>query len=69
VAATCPVDPGRVWIIGDTPRDAACARDNGVRCLLVATGTYSVDQLSPLGADAVLSDLGDVAAVLSVLAS
>jgi hypothetical protein len=27
-----------VWIVGDTPRDLACARAVGVHCALVATG-------------------------------
>lgn len=61
------IDPGRVWVVGDTPRDAACAAANGVHCLLVATGTYGHDELSGLGADVVLHDLGDVEAVLAIL--
>ena len=32
------VDRSHVWVIGDTPLDAACARAGGVRCLLVSTG-------------------------------
>jgi phosphoglycolate phosphatase len=39
-------------VIGDTPRDIACARADGVRCVAVATGPYTVDELS--GADAVV---------------
>ena len=45
------VDPERVWIIGDTRRDLACARANGVRCALVATGTTPFETLAALGAD------------------
>ena len=41
-------------MIGDTPRDIACARADGVRCLAVATGPYGVAELS--GADAVAPD-------------
>jgi phosphoglycolate phosphatase len=52
-------DPGEVWIVGDTPRDVACARAVGVRCALVATGRSTVAQLSGLGADIVLPDLSD----------
>lgn len=63
------IDPSGVWIIGDTPRDAACARGAGVRCLLVATGTYSVEALSDLGAEHVLADLADVERVLDILSS
>jgi phosphoglycolate phosphatase-like HAD superfamily hydrolase len=44
------------WIIGDTPRDAACAKAVGVRCVLVATGRHSRAALSTLGADVVLDD-------------
>lgn len=61
------VDPLRTWVIGDTPRDAACAHANGVRCILVATGTYSVDQLDALGVDAVLPDLSRTDHVLELL--
>ena len=62
------VDPASTWVIGDTPRDAACARDAGVRCILVATGTYSLDALADLGADAVFADLSDTDQVLSLVA-
>jgi phosphoglycolate phosphatase-like HAD superfamily hydrolase len=61
------IDPERVWIIGDTPRDVACAQGAGVRCLLVATGTYGVDQLDGLGADHVLADLADTERVVRIL--
>jgi phosphoglycolate phosphatase len=44
----------RTIVIGDTPRDIACARADGVRVLAVATGPYPVDALS--GADAVAAD-------------
>lgn len=51
------VDPSKVWIIGDTRRDLACARDNGVRVALVATGTTPFETLSQLGPDACLRSL------------
>ena len=38
-------------VIGDTPRDIACARADGVRCIGVTTGPYDAEQLA--GADAV----------------
>ena len=59
----------QVWVVGDTPNDLACARAGGARCLLVATGRYGLDELSALGADAVLEDLGDTGAVLELLAA
>ncbi|GAB6897659.1 HAD hydrolase-like protein [Kineosporia succinea] len=46
------------WIIGDTPRDLACAQALGLRCALVASGRTGVDALSGLGADVVLGGLG-----------
>jgi phosphoglycolate phosphatase len=52
-------DPGGVWVVGDTPRDLACARAVGVRCALVATGRRTVEELAGLGADIVLPDLSD----------
>jgi phosphoglycolate phosphatase-like HAD superfamily hydrolase len=52
-------DPGEVWIVGDTPRDLACARAVGIRCALVATGHRDAAELSGLGADIVLPDLSD----------
>jgi phosphoglycolate phosphatase len=45
------------WIVGDTPRDLACARALGLRCALVATGRHTFESLSALGPDAVLVDL------------
>lgn len=43
------------WIVGDTPRDLACARELGVRCALVATGRHSFESMSGLGADVLIS--------------
>ncbi len=33
-------------VIGDTPRDIACARTDGIRCLAVTTGPFAAAQLS-----------------------
>jgi phosphoglycolate phosphatase len=44
------------WIVGDTPRDAACAKAIGVRCALVATGRHDAESLSALAADVVIED-------------
>jgi phosphoglycolate phosphatase len=49
-------------VIGDTPRDIACARADGVRCFAVATGQYGVDELE--GADAVARDPAELRDVL-----
>jgi phosphoglycolate phosphatase-like HAD superfamily hydrolase len=44
----------RTIVIGDTPRDIACARADGLRVLAVATGPYPVEALGE--ADAVAAD-------------
>jgi len=41
-------------VIGDTPRDIACARADGVRCLAVATGRFGESELR--AADGVARD-------------
>ena len=58
-AAGWQPDPSQVWIVGDTPRDLACAKAIGVRCALVATGWPPIGELTGLGADIVLPDLRD----------
>lgn len=67
-AAGVDVDLETTWVVGDTPRDLACARAAGVRCLLVATGGYELDDLRRAGADAVLRDLTDTDGAVGLLA-
>jgi phosphoglycolate phosphatase-like HAD superfamily hydrolase len=50
--------PERIFIIGDTPHDVACARAIGAKAIAVATGAFSEKELKDCGADAVFSDLG-----------
>ena len=45
------------WVIGDTPKDIACAKAIGARCLAVATGNFSIEQLQSHGADLVVASL------------
>ncbi len=49
--------PDRTWVIGDTPKDIACAKAVGARCLAVATGRFSVAELQAHGADKVVETL------------
>jgi phosphoglycolate phosphatase len=49
-------------VIGDTPRDIACARAAGVRVIAVATGPFRADQLRH--ADAVCRDAREVVAAI-----
>jgi phosphoglycolate phosphatase len=61
-------DDGNPWprsqtaVIGDTPRDIACARADGVRVAAIATGPYGPDDLRQ--ADAVARDAHELDAVL-----
>jgi phosphoglycolate phosphatase len=61
------LEPGDAWIVGDTPRDLACARAGGARCLLVGTGRHPYEELRDLPADAVLPDLSDAGRVIDLL--
>lgn len=54
-------------VIGDTPRDIACARADGVRCVAVATGGHSVSELA--GAEAVVRDAAELGEQLEALIS
>jgi phosphoglycolate phosphatase len=59
--------PERVWIVGDTPHDIACARAIGARALAVATGSTGLAALAAHGPDAALGDLRDPAAFWAAL--
>lgn len=53
----------RTVVIGDTPRDIACARADGVRCVAVTTGPFGADELG--GADAVVTSAGGLPATVA----
>ena len=57
----------RIWIVGDTPHDIACARAFGGRALAVATGGSSMAELEAHGPDRLLGDLADTAAFWAAL--
>jgi len=62
VAAKYGIDFDRAStvLIGDTLLDVKAAQDGGAKVIAVATGVYSVDQLTEAGADAVLENLVDL---------
>jgi phosphoglycolate phosphatase-like HAD superfamily hydrolase len=62
-------EPGQVWVVGDAPNDLACARAGGVRCLLVATGRPTFEELRALRPDALRHDLSDVDDIHALLRS
>ena len=57
-----PWPRARTAVIGDTPRDIACARADGVRVAAIATGPYEPSELGE--ADAVARDAEELAVVL-----
>ena len=60
-----PYPRSETIVIGDTPRDIACARADGVRCVAVATGAFSSDALA--AADVVARDAFDLRRILADL--
>ncbi len=54
-------------LVGDTPLDVEAAQVAGARAVAVASGEFSVADLVASGADAVLPDLTDTAAVLAAI--
>ena len=51
-------------VIGDTPRDIACAHADEVQCIAVTTGPYTADALT--AADMVVGDAAELHAALAV---
>lgn len=49
--------PADVLVIGDTPRDIACARAHGARAVAVATGRFARAELAEHAPDALLDSL------------
>ncbi len=56
-----------VVIIGDTPYDVTCGRSLGVTAVAVCTGNFAAAALHEAGADVVLDDLADTAAVMELM--
>jgi len=56
-----------VVVIGDTPADIQCGRSIGARAIAVATGHYSVEELSQHDAVAVFEDLSATDAVIRAI--
>jgi len=57
----------RTVVIGDTPRDIACARADGLRVVAVTTGPYGADELA--GADHVAGGAAELRPLLRELAA
>jgi phosphoglycolate phosphatase len=59
----------RCIVIGDTPRDLAAARDNHMKCVLVVTGRYPVEELEYWQPDRCVADLADTDAIIGMLST
>jgi phosphoglycolate phosphatase len=57
----------RTIVVGDTPRDIACARADELRCIAVTTGPFAAAELS--GADGVAADTAELRALLEAAVS
>lgn len=60
-------DAAGTVLVGDSVHDVAAGRAAGVRVVAVATGRDGPDELRAAGADLVLDDLADTAAVLRAI--
>jgi phosphoglycolate phosphatase-like HAD superfamily hydrolase len=61
------LDPRKVIVIGDTPQDVNCAKVNDCQAVAVATGSFTLEELSDAGADLALSDLRDAGPLLRLI--
>jgi phosphoglycolate phosphatase len=59
--------PREAYVIGDTPLDIDAARANGARSIAVATGFFTVEQLTAAGAGLVFPDFSSWRPVLDAL--
>ncbi|HEV7807066.1 MAG TPA: haloacid dehalogenase-like hydrolase [Solirubrobacteraceae bacterium] len=66
-AGGAPWPRERTLLIGDTPRDIACAHADGVRVIAIATGPFGVRELT--SADAVARDARELGTLLDELAA
>jgi phosphoglycolate phosphatase-like HAD superfamily hydrolase len=56
-----------VFVLGDTPKDIACARAAGFVAVAIATGGSSKEELAVHGPDFLFESLADTQGVLSAL--
>lgn len=61
------IDFHQCIVIGDTPRDVACAKPYGAKVIAVATGPYSVGDLEKTDADVVVETLEEKEKLFPIL--
>jgi phosphoglycolate phosphatase-like HAD superfamily hydrolase len=59
VVSGSALDPTTAIAVGDTPRDVKAGHGAGIRVCAVATGAYTVEQLTEASADWAISDVTD----------
>lgn len=59
--------PERIFILGDTPHDIACAKAIGAKTIAVTTGKHTRADLAAHSPEFIFDDLCDIAAVLRAL--
>lgn len=62
-------DPANTFIIGDTPHDIECGKVIGARTIAVATGKYTVEELSAHEPTAVFANFADTGSFLRLIDS
>lgn len=61
------LEPQQFIVIGDTPRDIACARHFGAQVIAVANGEYSPDALTSAQPDHILANLTATSDIIALL--
>jgi phosphoglycolate phosphatase len=56
-----------IVVVGDTPRDIACARAGSAQSIAVATGNFTRGELEKHAPDVLLDDLSDTTRVVAAL--
>lgn len=59
--------PERIYVLGDTPHDIACARAIDARAVAIATGKYRRADLAAYSPEFLFDDLTDIPAVIRAL--
>ncbi|MGH7874100.1 MAG: HAD family hydrolase [Candidatus Binatia bacterium] len=62
-----PLSSEHCVIIGDTPKDLDAARQSGMKCILVGTGRYPIEELLYWEPDGCIADLSDTQAIIALL--
>lgn len=61
------IDIREFVIVGDSPLDVACAKEGGIDSIAVASGTFSIEELTKTGPEHVIPSLGAKNELISFL--